>query len=143
MYTYEDRMRAVRLFIQYDLNMAATIRELGYPKRAALSEWLKEDLPKESPSCVTGGSLIKCTPEQREWAVIQFCSKERTAKEIRADIGVSDSSLHTWKRRLLSERCSAPMRASRNTETTGAPVGLGVGCNSFREAGSGPFAEPT
>jgi len=33
MYSYEDRMKAVELYIKYDLSAAATIRELGYPNR--------------------------------------------------------------------------------------------------------------
>jgi len=29
MYSYEERMRAINLYIKYDLSAAATIRELG------------------------------------------------------------------------------------------------------------------
>ncbi len=31
MYSYEDRIKAVMLYIKYDLCTADTIRELGYP----------------------------------------------------------------------------------------------------------------
>jgi transposase-like protein len=33
MYSYEDRVRAVRLYIKYGRSAAATIRELGDPGR--------------------------------------------------------------------------------------------------------------
>jgi transposase-like protein len=36
MYTYEDRMRAVQLYVKYDMNMGVVIRELGYPSRGML-----------------------------------------------------------------------------------------------------------
>jgi putative transposase len=42
MYKYEDRMRAVQLYIKYDLNMASVIRELGYPSRQMLYNWYRE-----------------------------------------------------------------------------------------------------
>lgn len=42
MYSYEDRKRAVELYIKYDLNAAAVIRELGYPDRHSLTTWYKE-----------------------------------------------------------------------------------------------------
>jgi transposase-like protein len=42
MYSYEDRMKAVELYIKYDLSAAATIRELGYPNRKMLARWYKE-----------------------------------------------------------------------------------------------------
>ena len=31
MYSYEDRMRAVKLYIKLGKRLGATIRELGYP----------------------------------------------------------------------------------------------------------------
>jgi transposase-like protein len=41
-YSYEDRMRAIALYIQYDHASATTIRELGYPSRKALYSWYRE-----------------------------------------------------------------------------------------------------
>lgn len=53
MYTYEQRMAAVKLYIQYYRKAAAVIRELGYPNRHMLVKWFKEyestgDLHKKS-----------------------------------------------------------------------------------------------
>ena len=42
MYSYEERMKAVKLYIKYDLCAADTIRELGYPSRKMLVRWYKE-----------------------------------------------------------------------------------------------------
>jgi len=42
MYSYEDRIKAVALYIKYDLSAADTIRELGYPGRKMLARWYKE-----------------------------------------------------------------------------------------------------
>jgi len=42
MYSYADRLKAVKLFIKYDLCVASTIRELGYPSRNMLRQWHKE-----------------------------------------------------------------------------------------------------
>jgi len=44
MYSYEDRIKAVELYIQYDLCAADTVRELGYPDRKMLARWYKEYL---------------------------------------------------------------------------------------------------
>jgi transposase-like protein len=35
MYSYEDRIRAVRLYIKLGKRVAATIRQLGYPTKNA------------------------------------------------------------------------------------------------------------
>lgn len=42
MYTYEQRMKAVNLYIKYYHKAAAVIRELGYPNRHVLVQWFKE-----------------------------------------------------------------------------------------------------
>lgn len=42
MYSYEARMKAVQLFIQYDYSSPAVIHELGYPSRGMLYYWYKE-----------------------------------------------------------------------------------------------------
>ncbi|MDD4834532.1 MAG: IS3 family transposase [Lutispora sp.] len=52
MFTYEERIKAVNLLIQYDLSYATVIRELEYPSRRALRNWYYEylqngDLSKE------------------------------------------------------------------------------------------------
>jgi len=43
-YSYEDRMKAVKLYIQYDLCCASVCRELGYPDGKSLKTWYKEYL---------------------------------------------------------------------------------------------------
>ncbi|MBG6077883.1 transposase-like protein, partial [Polaromonas sp. CG_9.11] len=50
MYSYEDRIRAVRLYIKLGKRIGATIRQLGYPTKNALKSWHREyeqsrDLP--------------------------------------------------------------------------------------------------
>ena len=42
MYSYEKRIKAVQLYIQYDLSAADTVRVLGYPDPTQLKVWYKE-----------------------------------------------------------------------------------------------------
>lgn len=45
MFSYDDRMKAVLLYIKYDRGAAATIRVLGYPRRETLRQWIQERCP--------------------------------------------------------------------------------------------------
>lgn len=50
MYSYEDRIRAVELYIKLGKRVRPTIRQLGYPTKNALKAWYAEyqnrlDLP--------------------------------------------------------------------------------------------------
>ena len=42
MYSYEDRLRAVRLYIKLGKRVRAAIRQLGYPTKNALKSWHRE-----------------------------------------------------------------------------------------------------
>ncbi|PRA51919.1 hypothetical protein [Brucella pituitosa] len=42
MSSYEDRMRAVALYIKLGKRAKATIRQLGYPSKNALKGWCRE-----------------------------------------------------------------------------------------------------
>jgi len=42
MYSYEDRIRAVELYIRFGRRLAATIRHLGYPTKNALKGWYRD-----------------------------------------------------------------------------------------------------
>lgn len=72
MYTYEQRMKAVNLYIKYYHKAAAVIRELGYPNRHVLVQWFKEyeatgDLHQSSKLC----KKSKYSEEQKQ-AALQF-----------------------------------------------------------------------
>jgi putative transposase len=41
MYSREKKMKAVELYIKYDLSASAVIHELGYPDRKTLIAWYK------------------------------------------------------------------------------------------------------
>jgi putative transposase len=42
MYSYNDRIRAVELYIKFGKRVRATIRQLGYPTKNALKGWCRE-----------------------------------------------------------------------------------------------------
>lgn len=42
MYSYEERLRAVKLYLKYGGRLKTTIRELGYPTKNSLKAWCAE-----------------------------------------------------------------------------------------------------
>lgn len=42
MFSYEDRLRALQLYIKLCKRIGLTIRQLGYPKKKALMSWYRE-----------------------------------------------------------------------------------------------------
>ena len=86
MYSYEERLKAVQLYIQYDKSYASVFRELGYPPSShSIKLWYKEyeetgDLHKSY------SSSSKYSDEQRKAAVQYYVehgrSKSRTVKAL-------------------------------------------------------------
>lgn len=71
MYSYEDRMKAVKLFIKYDKSVASVIRELGYPKsRGSLYAWYEEYI--QNDNLHTLHRKPKFTNDQKKKAVDYF-----------------------------------------------------------------------
>ncbi len=42
MFSYEDRIRAVKLYIKLGKRLGATIHQLGYPTKNSLIGWYRE-----------------------------------------------------------------------------------------------------
>jgi len=42
MFSHEERLKAVKLLIQYDMSYTDTIRELEYPSKQTLRNWYTE-----------------------------------------------------------------------------------------------------
>ena len=97
MYSYEDRIRAVKLYIQYNLSAVAVIRELGYPKdRHSLPKWYKEykstgNLKKTRPR------TLKYSNDQRNAAVSYYLEHGKNMNKTIKALGYPGrSTLSMW-----------------------------------------------
>ena len=96
MYSYEDRIKAVKLYVKYDLSAADTIRELGYPDYKTLVQWYKEYQE-------TGGlhrrfnRHPKYTVEQMQFAVDYYLNHGRNLSRTVRVVGYpSRPTLEEW-----------------------------------------------
>jgi transposase-like protein len=39
MYSYEDRIKAVKMYLKFGKRLTATVRQLGYPTTKSLERW--------------------------------------------------------------------------------------------------------
>ena len=77
MYFYEDRIRAVKLYIKLGKRTGATIRQLGYPTKNALKSWHREY--EQSRDLPVGYVLSrpKYSDEQKKVAVQHYLNHDR------------------------------------------------------------------
>ena len=97
MYSYEDRVRAVKLYIKLGKRTGATIRQLGYPTKNSLKSWHEEyerrlDLPRGYAR-----SKPKYSRNQREKAVEHYVEHGRCIAFTIKSLGYpSRDSLRAW-----------------------------------------------
>ena len=77
MYSYEDRVRAVELYIKLGLRVKATIRQLGYPTKNALKGWYQQYLTHQDLPKTQALRAPKYSLKQRQAAVAHYCSHGR------------------------------------------------------------------
>ncbi|MGO4922426.1 hypothetical protein [Bifidobacterium choerinum] len=70
-YTREQRLRAVRLYEQYDRSATSVINELGYPSRPMLARWHRAwvEASRDDGRSLDDGRGERYTPEQKRAAV--------------------------------------------------------------------------
>ena len=100
-FTMEQRKAAVAYYQEHGQNLARTVKKLGYPSRATLFNWLKEDIGRATHACHSGAPVVKLQQNQKEQAVIDLCIRESSAEKIASKHGVSRASLYKWKDELL------------------------------------------
>jgi putative transposase len=77
MYSYEDRVRAVKLFIKFGKRTGPTIQQLGYPTKNALKSWCQEYESVRELQVVYLRSREKYSDAQKLAAVQHYLEHDR------------------------------------------------------------------
>ena len=117
-YSKEQMQSAVNHYLHNGRNISHTIRELGYPSRVLLVEWIKELAPNQYRKyCVSGKPLIKSSLETKIEAVKELLSRDTTAAEVAKTFNVKRCSLYNWAHSLLKEEFLKEMLKNNHDET--------------------------
>lgn len=126
MYSYEDRIRAVELFIKLGMRVRPTIRQLGYPTKNSLKGWYREyqqrqDLPKGY-----AGREPKFSQAQKDAALEHYLAHDRCIAATMRALGYPGrGTLTKWIREAIPEARQAivgrvgPRRYPESLKQTG------------------------
>ncbi|MDQ9172320.1 IS3 family transposase [Oxalobacteraceae bacterium R-40] len=97
MYSYEERLRAVELYLKYGRRIQATIRELGYPTKNSLKAWCAEFEARGDIQAKYVRSKPKYSEEQRKAAIEHYINHGRCFAFTRQVLGYpSRQKLSEW-----------------------------------------------
>ena len=77
MYSYEDRIRAVKFYIKLGKHLKATICQLGYPTKNSLIRWSREYERSQNLRVGYSRSGRKYSNEQKQAAVKHYLDHDR------------------------------------------------------------------
>ena len=85
MYSYEERIRAVKLYIKLDGRLGATLRKLGYSTKNSLISWYREYVREQDLQVGYSRTSGKYSAEQKQLAVQHFLDHDQcVASTLRA-----------------------------------------------------------
>ncbi len=97
MYSYEERIRAIKLYIKLGLRLSVTIRQLGYPTKNSLIGWYREYLQERDLRAGYVRSAQKYSAEQKQAAVQHFLEHDQCIAFTRKALGYpSRETLKGW-----------------------------------------------
>lgn len=77
MYSYAERIRAIKLYIKLGKRLNATIRQLGYPTKNSLIGWYREYTQDQDLRAGYLRSEWKYSAQQKQLAVQHFLDNDR------------------------------------------------------------------
>ena len=71
-YSKEKRDEAVKFYLEHGKNISLTVKELEYPCRSVLSNWICEDVKNHHPCSLKGKTLVKYTKKEKKVAALDI-----------------------------------------------------------------------
>ena len=104
MYSYEDRIRAVELYIKLGKRVRPTIRQLGYPTKNALKGWYAEYQERLDLPVGYAGREPKFSQAQKAAAIEHYLTHDRCIAATMRALGYPGrGTLTKWLREALPE----------------------------------------
>ncbi|MFW5333263.1 IS3 family transposase [Hydrogenophaga sp. ZJX-1] len=109
-YSDQQKQAAVKHYLDHDRYIASTMRALGYPGRALLTEWIDELHPEVRHRMVARSPNTLHSDALQSAAVIELCTRKTSAQEIAQKLAVCRPTLYNWKNQLLGREVPASMK---------------------------------
>jgi transposase InsO family protein/transposase-like protein len=101
-YTAEQKQVAVDYYLEHGKSLSRTIRAVGYPTRETLTWWIDELVPGQRKTRMEAGA-VQFSQEQKRAAVIDLCSRKKTASEVATEHNTTREAIYNWRYKMLGK----------------------------------------
>ncbi len=123
-YSEDQRQAAVQHYLGHDRCIALTVKALGYPCRETLTAWIAELHPEVRSQLVGRAANIQHSPERKNAAVLELCTRQISAQAIAQKLAVSRPTLYKWKNQLLGREAPPSMKRQNDSNPVPEPEEL-------------------
>ena len=129
MYSYDDRIRAVELYIKLGKRVRPTVRQLGYPTKNSLKGWYREYEQRLDLPAGYAGREPKFSQAQKAAAVEHYLSHDRCIAATMRALGYPGrGTLTTRVREALTRRAVVGSAGQRSYSETLKKTGVMALC---------------
>lgn len=115
-YSDEQKQTAVQHYLDHDRCIASTIKTLGYPCRETFTAWIDELYPEVRHRVVCRAANVQHSPEFKNAAVIDLCTRKTSAQAIAQKLAVCRPTLYNWKDQLLGREAPPSMKRQNDSK---------------------------
>ena len=103
-YTQAQRKQAVDYYLNHGRSITKTAKDLGYPGKTLLREWINEDVTKEKilKCCNYNKKIVRYNHEQKT-EIVQKYSTGESPKELSLEYHIHPNTVRSWAKKLLGQ----------------------------------------
>ena len=113
-YSDEQKKLAVEHYISHGRCLSATLKALGYPRRGALTAWVRKLYPGARKYAVGKAGRPSHSLASKRAAVYELCARQESAQAVAQRLDVDRVTLYNWKNQLLGRSAPASMKRQKD-----------------------------
>ena len=126
-YSQTQRKQAVDYYLNNGRSITKTTKDLGYPGKTLLREWINEDVPKEMilKCCNYNKRIVRYSQEQKTEIVQKYTAGE-SPKELSLEYYIHPNTVRSWAKKLLGQEIIDSMSKTQKQDNSSSQITLTV-----------------
>ena len=126
-YSQTQRKQAVDYYLNNGRSITKTTKDLGYPGKTLLREWINEDVPKEMflKCCNYNKRIVRYSQEQKTEIVQKYTAGE-SPKELSLEYYIHPNTVRSWAKKLLGQEIIDSMSKMQKQDNSSSQTTLTV-----------------
>ena len=126
-YSQNQRKQAVDYYLKNGRSITKTTKDLGYPGKTLMRQWIREDIPNEIhfKCCNYKNKIVRYSQEQKVEIVKRYSAGE-SPKKLSSEYHISPNTVRVWANKLLGQEIIDQMSKRHKQDNCSSQANLTV-----------------